>query len=221
MRKWRICRCRKRAARVRYELTRRSDREAEGARLLSEYAPQGHLGFESLLLRHFACYAPNWGRFLLLSRRRRGVAGATGVQASAEARRSPREPRCDAAVAVSRHSAEPNRRFAPWARKLLSQTPTLVPFGVPQNAGLVPDSHKTPGQILPNQTLREPKWSYETENIHRLPERRVWFPGLAGGGMLGARRRVFDGKLASRRGTGSYRCQGQRRWVVAARRFLR
>ena len=31
---------------------RRSDREAEGARLLSEYAPQGHLGFESLLLRH-------------------------------------------------------------------------------------------------------------------------------------------------------------------------
>ena len=29
----------------------RSDREAEGARLLSEYAPQGHLGFESLLLR--------------------------------------------------------------------------------------------------------------------------------------------------------------------------
>lgn len=32
--------------------TRRSDREAEGARLLSEYAPKGHLGFESLLLRH-------------------------------------------------------------------------------------------------------------------------------------------------------------------------
>ena len=53
MRKWRICRCRKRAARVRYELTRRSDREAEGARLLSEYAPKGHLGFESLLLRQF------------------------------------------------------------------------------------------------------------------------------------------------------------------------
>ncbi len=30
---------------------RRSDREAEGARLLSEYGPQAHLGFESLLLR--------------------------------------------------------------------------------------------------------------------------------------------------------------------------
>ena len=34
------------------DCTRRSDREAEGARLLSEYAPKGHLGFESLLLRH-------------------------------------------------------------------------------------------------------------------------------------------------------------------------
>ena len=37
---------------LQYRLTRRSDREAEGARLLSEYGPQAHLGFESLLLRH-------------------------------------------------------------------------------------------------------------------------------------------------------------------------
>ena len=34
---------------------RRSDREAEGARLLSEYTPQGYLGFESPLLRQFEC----------------------------------------------------------------------------------------------------------------------------------------------------------------------
>lgn len=33
-------------------LLRRADREAEGARLLSEYAPKGHLGFESPALRH-------------------------------------------------------------------------------------------------------------------------------------------------------------------------
>ncbi len=32
-------------------LLRRADREAEGARLLSEYAPKGHLGFESPALR--------------------------------------------------------------------------------------------------------------------------------------------------------------------------
>ena len=32
-------------------IERRSDREAEGARLLSEYTPQGYLGFESPLLR--------------------------------------------------------------------------------------------------------------------------------------------------------------------------
>ena len=57
--------CRNRSARVRCIVTRRSDREAEGARLLSEYAPQGHLGFESLLLRHFACNALNRGRFSL------------------------------------------------------------------------------------------------------------------------------------------------------------
>lgn len=31
----------------------RSDREAEGARLLSEYAPKGHLGFESPALRQY------------------------------------------------------------------------------------------------------------------------------------------------------------------------
>ncbi len=36
---------------------RRSDREAEGARLLSEYAPKGHLGFESLLLRQFSQFS--------------------------------------------------------------------------------------------------------------------------------------------------------------------
>ena len=34
---------------------RRSDREAEGARLLSEYTPQGYLGFESPLRRQFEC----------------------------------------------------------------------------------------------------------------------------------------------------------------------
>ena len=34
-------------------LLRRADREAEGARLLSEYAPKGHLGFESPALRQF------------------------------------------------------------------------------------------------------------------------------------------------------------------------
>ena len=33
------------------QLLRRADREAEGARLLSEYAPKGHLGFESPALR--------------------------------------------------------------------------------------------------------------------------------------------------------------------------
>ena len=31
----------------------RADREAEGARLLSEYAPKGHLGFESPALRQY------------------------------------------------------------------------------------------------------------------------------------------------------------------------
>ncbi len=31
----------------------RADREAEGARLLSEYTPKGYLGFESPALRHF------------------------------------------------------------------------------------------------------------------------------------------------------------------------
>ena len=30
----------------------RADREAEGARLLSEYTPKGYLGFESPALRH-------------------------------------------------------------------------------------------------------------------------------------------------------------------------
>ena len=35
-------------------LLRRADREAEGARLLSEYAPKGHLGFESPALRQFS-----------------------------------------------------------------------------------------------------------------------------------------------------------------------
>ncbi len=35
-----------------------SDREAEGARLLSEYAPKGHPGFESLLLRHLTTQTP-------------------------------------------------------------------------------------------------------------------------------------------------------------------
>ena len=34
-------------------LARRADREAEGARLLSEYTPQGYLGFESPALRQF------------------------------------------------------------------------------------------------------------------------------------------------------------------------
>ena len=34
-------------------LLRRADREAEGARLLSEYAPKGHLGFESPALRQY------------------------------------------------------------------------------------------------------------------------------------------------------------------------
>ena len=33
-------------------ILRRADREAEGARLLSEYTPQGYLGFESPALRH-------------------------------------------------------------------------------------------------------------------------------------------------------------------------
>ena len=41
----------------------RSDREAEGARLLSEYAPKGHLGFESLLLRHDLHSPRNRGGF--------------------------------------------------------------------------------------------------------------------------------------------------------------
>ena len=41
----------------------RSDREAEGARLLSEYAPKGHLGFESLLLRHRINSPRNRGGF--------------------------------------------------------------------------------------------------------------------------------------------------------------
>ena len=33
-------------------MKRRADREAEGARLLSEYTPKGYLGFESPALRH-------------------------------------------------------------------------------------------------------------------------------------------------------------------------
>lgn len=45
----------------------RSDREAEGARLLSEYAPQGHLGFESLLLRHDLHSPRNRGGFFAQS----------------------------------------------------------------------------------------------------------------------------------------------------------
>ena len=57
--------CRNRSARVRCIVTRRSDREAEGARLLSEYAPQGHLGFESLLLRQFAFSRTPCGEFFI------------------------------------------------------------------------------------------------------------------------------------------------------------
>ena len=45
----------------------RSDREAEGARLLSEYAPKGHLGFESLLLRHDLHSPRNRGGFFAQS----------------------------------------------------------------------------------------------------------------------------------------------------------
>ena len=45
----------------------RSDREAEGARLLSEYAPKGHLGFESLLLRHDLHSPRNRGGFFACS----------------------------------------------------------------------------------------------------------------------------------------------------------
>ena len=45
----------------------RSDREAEGARLLSEYAPKGHLGFESLLLRHDLHSPRNRGGFFARS----------------------------------------------------------------------------------------------------------------------------------------------------------
>ena len=46
-------------------LLRRADREAEGARLLSEYAPQGHLGFESLLLRQFTFSRTPCGEFFI------------------------------------------------------------------------------------------------------------------------------------------------------------
>jgi hypothetical protein len=37
---------------------RRADREAEGARLLSEYTPKAYLGFESLALRHLVTLNP-------------------------------------------------------------------------------------------------------------------------------------------------------------------
>lgn len=43
--------------------TRRADREAEGARLLSEYTPQGYLGFESPALRHLPMKAPQGAFF--------------------------------------------------------------------------------------------------------------------------------------------------------------
>ena len=49
---------------LQYSFSRRSDREAEGARLLSEYGPQAHLGFESLLLRHLMSVAPILRAFL-------------------------------------------------------------------------------------------------------------------------------------------------------------
>ena len=52
---------------LKYNLTRRSDREAEGARLLSEYGPQAHLGFESLLLRHLTSVIPILHTFLFSS----------------------------------------------------------------------------------------------------------------------------------------------------------
>lgn len=51
-------------------LLRRADREAEGARLLSEYAPKGHLGFESPALRQIVQPAlPARAGFLLLMSR--------------------------------------------------------------------------------------------------------------------------------------------------------
>ena len=59
--------CRNRSARVRCIVTRRSDREAEGARLLSEYAPKGHLGFESPALRQYEFEeGPHLGPFFII-----------------------------------------------------------------------------------------------------------------------------------------------------------
>lgn len=47
--------CKKGPSRLSYQVASywRADREAEGARLLSEYAPKGHLGFESPALRQY------------------------------------------------------------------------------------------------------------------------------------------------------------------------
>ena len=47
--------CKKRLSKLSYQVASywRADREAEGARLLSEYAPKGHLGFESPALRQY------------------------------------------------------------------------------------------------------------------------------------------------------------------------
>ena len=48
----------------------RADREAEGARLLSEYTPQGYPGFESPALRHGLSRRPVGRRFFLHKARR-------------------------------------------------------------------------------------------------------------------------------------------------------
>ena len=62
-------------------IVRRSDREAEGARLLSEYTPQGYPGFESPLLRHDDCTGPSNGARFILERALLGVECDDGVGA--------------------------------------------------------------------------------------------------------------------------------------------
>ena len=69
----------------------RADREAEGARLLSEYTPQGYLGFESPLLRQLFIYAVLTNGVFLLSRPDTARAPGTPSYPLCMARRVPKD----------------------------------------------------------------------------------------------------------------------------------
>lgn len=78
-------------------LLRRADREAEGARLLSEYAPKGHLGFESPALRQYELKeGSHRGPFFIIEKGRWGFEPSKN-----EAPRwTPHLVRCDIALAL-------------------------------------------------------------------------------------------------------------------------